>query len=69
MTRKPATRRNQPPATSRGGAITFQGVEYATEAELEQALTAAVVEAGWRVTPAGAAYLAGVRDGQSGKVA
>ena len=61
MTRKPTTCRNQPPATSRGGAITFRGVEYATEAELEQALTGALVEAGWKLTAKGEAAVAEMR--------
>lgn len=56
------------PQTRLGGAITFGGVEYASNAELERALTDAVVEAGWRVTAVGEAYLAGYREAQ-GKVA
>jgi hypothetical protein len=52
------------PQTRRGGAITFRGVTYATEAEFERALAAALVEAGWKLTPAGEAYLAGYADGK-----
>jgi pyruvate-formate lyase-activating enzyme len=52
------------PQTRRGGAITFRGVEYATEAELEQALAEALGEFGWRLTPRGEGYLAGYAEAQ-----
>jgi hypothetical protein len=46
-----------PPRTRTGGAITFRGQVFETEAELEQALVGALVEAGWKLTEKGAAYL------------
>ena len=55
-------RREVRPRTRGGGPVTFRGVEYASPAGLERALTEAVVGAGWRVTPAGEAYLAGWRE-------
>lgn len=61
-------RTDRKPRTRLGGPITFRGTEYASAAELERALADAVEEAGWRVTPAGEAYLAGYREAQ-GKVA
>jgi hypothetical protein len=45
------------PKTRAGGPITLRGREYATEAELEAALVGALVEAGWKLTEKGAAYL------------
>ena len=60
MDRKHATRRTSwKPHTRLGGQIAFRGQVFESQEALEAALTEAVVEAGWRVTPAGAASLLG----------
>jgi hypothetical protein len=51
-------RSSTPPRTRRGGPITFRGVQYATEEQFEAALVGALVEAGWKLTAKGEAYLA-----------
>jgi len=56
--------RRTAPQTRLGGTIAFRGVEYATEAELEQALAEAVGAAGWKLTPRGEGYLAGYAEAQ-----
>lgn len=61
-------RKTRKPQTRRGGAILFRGVEYATEAELEQALVDALGQSGWRITPKGRGYLEGFAEA-SGEVA
>lgn len=58
------TRKTLKPETRLGGQITFREQTFETMAELEQAIAGAVAEAGWKLTPAGAAYLEGLRDGQ-----
>ena len=58
--------RNRPsarkPQTRRGGAILFRGVEYATAAELEQALVDALVQSGWKLTAKGEGYVEAMRE-------
>jgi hypothetical protein len=60
----PRSGRTPAPTARLGGPVTFRGVEYATEAELERALAEALGEAGWRLTPRGEGYLAGYAEAQ-----
>lgn len=59
-------RSTRKPTTRLGGEVTSGLQAFATEAELEAALQAKLERAGWRVTPAGAAYLEGYRAGRRG---
>ena len=62
-------RTDRKPRTRLGGEITTGLQSVASEAELEAILTAKIQAGGWKVTPASAAYLEGLRDGQRRDVA